>query len=198
MTTATNARTVLDLFDRACAANPSRCALDIPGEPSVRLTYAELDLLARRVTAAVAPHAARDAVVAVALPRTDPLLYASVLGIMRAGAAYVAIDPAFPARQAAAILSDAGASALVATRSRAQEITDLGAGIALLSPEALASTAPAHAERFWLVDPLDGTREFAAGRDNFAVNIGLVVAGRAMLGAVALPSSASPHRRCIS
>ena len=43
--------------------------------------------------------------------------------------------------------------------------------------EVAAGTAPAHAERFWLVDPLDGTREFAAGRDNFAVNIGLVVAG---------------------
>jgi 3'(2'), 5'-bisphosphate nucleotidase len=55
--------------------------------------------------------------------------------------------------------------------------------------EVAAGTAPAHAERFWLVDPLDGTREFAAGRDNFAVNIGLVVAGRAMLGAVALPAT---------
>ena len=55
--------------------------------------------------------------------------------------------------------------------------------------EVAAGTAPAHAERFWLVDPLDGTREFAAGRDNFAVNIGLVEAGRAVLGAVALPAS---------
>ncbi|OYW09179.1 MAG: 3'(2'),5'-bisphosphate nucleotidase CysQ, partial [Acidiphilium sp. 37-67-22] len=32
-------------------------------------------------------------------------------------------------------------------------------------------------QRFWLVDPLDGTREFAAGRDEFAVCIGLVVDG---------------------
>jgi 3'(2'), 5'-bisphosphate nucleotidase len=43
--------------------------------------------------------------------------------------------------------------------------------------------------RFWSVDPLDGTREFAAGRDHFTVNIGLVVDGRAYLGAVALPAS---------
>jgi len=43
--------------------------------------------------------------------------------------------------------------------------------------------------RFWSVDPLDGTREFAAGRDHFTVNIGLVVDGRAWLGAVALPAS---------
>lgn len=42
---------------------------------------------------------------------------------------------------------------------------------------------------FWLVDPLDGTREFAAGRDEFAVNVGLVRAGVPLLGAVALPAS---------
>ena len=41
---------------------------------------------------------------------------------------------------------------------------------------------------FWLVDPLDGTREFAAGTDDFTVNIGLVRDGVAVLGAVALPA----------
>lgn len=41
---------------------------------------------------------------------------------------------------------------------------------------------------YWLVDPLDGTREFAAGRDDFTVNIGLVRNGRAVLGAMALPA----------
>jgi 3'(2'), 5'-bisphosphate nucleotidase len=44
-------------------------------------------------------------------------------------------------------------------------------------------------ERFWLVDPLDGTREFAAGRDEFAVCIGLIAEGRPALGAVALPAT---------
>ena len=43
--------------------------------------------------------------------------------------------------------------------------------------------------RFWLVDPLDGTREFAGGHDSFAVNIGLVDHGRPLLGAVALPAT---------
>ena len=41
---------------------------------------------------------------------------------------------------------------------------------------------------YWLVDPLDGTREFAAGRDEFTVNIGLVRNGRPALGVVALPA----------
>lgn len=43
-------------------------------------------------------------------------------------------------------------------------------------------------EEYWLVDPLDGTREFAAGRDDFTVNIGLVRGDRAVLGAMALPA----------
>ncbi|WP_439599201.1 3'(2'),5'-bisphosphate nucleotidase CysQ family protein [Falsiroseomonas sp.] len=42
--------------------------------------------------------------------------------------------------------------------------------------------------RFWLVDPLDGTRDFAAGLEGYAVNIGLVEDGRPVLGAVALPA----------
>jgi 3'(2'), 5'-bisphosphate nucleotidase len=41
---------------------------------------------------------------------------------------------------------------------------------------------------FWLVDPLDGTREFTAGRETFTVNIGLVHQKRVVLGAVALPA----------
>ena len=53
-----------------------------------------------------------------------------------------------------------------------------------------AGTAPTDPGRvFWLVDPLDGTREFAAGRDNFTVNVGLVEDGRPLLGAVAVPAT---------
>ena len=48
-------------------------------------------------------------------------------------------------------------------------------------------TEPARA--FWLVDPLDGTREFTAGHDEFAVNIGLVRDGRPVLGIVAIPAA---------
>ena len=42
----------------------------------------------------------------------------------------------------------------------------------------------------WFVDPLDGTRDFAAGRDSFCVNIGLVREAVPVLGAVALPATA--------
>jgi 3'(2'), 5'-bisphosphate nucleotidase len=49
---------------------------------------------------------------------------------------------------------------------------------------------PAVAERFWLVDPLDGTREFAAGRDEYVVCIALIEAGRPVLGVLAAPAQA--------
>ena len=54
--------------------------------------------------------------------------------------------------------------------------------------EIAAGHVPAQADSFWCVDPLDGTREFSAGRDDFAVCIGLVRAGRAVLGVVGAPA----------
>ena len=41
---------------------------------------------------------------------------------------------------------------------------------------------------FWLVDPLDGTREFTAGSDEFTVNIGLIRDGVPVLGVVGVPA----------
>ncbi|HWL80161.1 MAG TPA: 3'(2'),5'-bisphosphate nucleotidase CysQ [Roseomonas sp.] len=54
-----------------------------------------------------------------------------------------------------------------------------------VSGGALLAASP----RYWLVDPLDGTREFAAGRAEFTVNIGLIEGGRPKLGAVAIPAT---------
>jgi len=60
-------------------------------------------------------------------------------------------------------------------------------GFAVVSEEAgmLCSALP---DRFVLVDPLDGTREFVAGRDEFTVNVAIVVGGRPQLGVVAAPA----------
>jgi len=43
------------------------------------------------------------------------------------------------------------------------------------------------ASRVWVVDPLDGTREYSEGRDDFAVHVALVIDGLPMVGAVSLP-----------
>lgn len=63
------------------------------------------------------------------------------------------------------------------------------ASIPVIAEEEVAAGLETEAgSEFWLVDPLDGTREFAAGNENFTVNIGLVRGGVAVLGAVALPA----------
>ncbi len=43
------------------------------------------------------------------------------------------------------------------------------------------------ADRFWLIDPLDGTRDFIAGRAAYSVNIGLIDGGVPVLGLVLSP-----------
>ena len=42
--------------------------------------------------------------------------------------------------------------------------------------------------RYFLVDPLDGTREFIAGRDEYTINIALIVGGTPRLGIVTAPA----------
>ncbi|KAB5622727.1 3'(2'),5'-bisphosphate nucleotidase CysQ [Pseudomonas putida] len=43
--------------------------------------------------------------------------------------------------------------------------------------------------RWWLVDPLDGTKEFIAGSEEFTVNIALVERGEVVFGVVSMPTS---------
>jgi len=59
---------------------------------------------------------------------------------------------------------------------------------AVLSEEGVDDTARLSAERVWIVDPLDGTREYGeAGRTDWAVHVALVMAGEVVAAAVALP-----------
>jgi 3'(2'), 5'-bisphosphate nucleotidase len=53
------------------------------------------------------------------------------------------------------------------------------------SAEALSLPTPDG--RVWIVDPLDGTREYSEGRDDWAVHVALAVDGSPTVGAVALP-----------
>ena len=59
---------------------------------------------------------------------------------------------------------------------------------ALLSEEEKDSPERLEAARVWIVDPVDGTREFAEGREDWAIHVGLAVDGVATAGAVALPA----------
>ncbi|MGE0212861.1 MAG: 3'(2'),5'-bisphosphate nucleotidase CysQ, partial [Parvibaculaceae bacterium] len=54
--------------------------------------------------------------------------------------------------------------------------------------EATASDIPLVGERFFLVDPLDGTKEFLSGNGEFTINIALIEGGEPVLGVVHAPA----------
>ncbi len=58
----------------------------------------------------------------------------------------------------------------------------------VLSEESRDDPGRCAASRVWIVDPLDGTREYAEGRDDWAVHVALAIDGRPATGAVAIPS----------
>ena len=61
-------------------------------------------------------------------------------------------------------------------------------GVPVIAEEELAAgRIPAHGDTFFLVDPLDGTKEFVRGGDDYTVNIGLIVGDRPLLGVVHQP-----------
>lgn len=57
----------------------------------------------------------------------------------------------------------------------------------VLSEEETADPARLKQSRVWIVDPLDGTREYGEGRSDWAVHIALAIDGKPAVGAVALP-----------
>ena len=78
---------------------------------------------------------------------------------------------------------DREADDLIHERLRAARPDDF-----ILSEETLDDQRRCSASRVWVVDPLDGTRDYAEGLDDWAVHVGLAVDGLPVTGAVALPT----------
>lgn len=57
----------------------------------------------------------------------------------------------------------------------------------LLSEESKDTAERLTKDRVWIIDPVDGTREYGEARSDWAVHVGLAINGEAMIGAVALP-----------
>lgn len=123
------------------------------------------------------------------LPSLDALLPAVEIAAREAGRAILAVyDTDFSVQHKA----DASPVTEADTRAEAcilPALARLTPGIPIVSEEAASQgPVPAVAERFWLVDPLDGTKEFIARNGEFTVNIALVVGGRPVLGVVFAPA----------
>lgn len=107
-----------------------------------------------------------------------------------AGADIMAIYDAGPT----AVMHKADDSPLTAADLAAH--TRIVAGLQALTPDTpivseegcVPDETARAAERFWLVDPLDGTKEFVARNGEFTVNIALIEQGRPVLGVVTVPA----------
>lgn len=70
-------------------------------------------------------------------------------------------------------------------------------GAAWISEESDQSQDRLAHEFAWIVDPIDGTREFASGVPEFSISVGLSRNGQAVLGIVALPASGEIIAGCV-
>jgi 3'(2'), 5'-bisphosphate nucleotidase len=70
-----------------------------------------------------------------------------------------------------------------------RHLAELDPGVLVVAEEdAERASAADAADRFWLVDPLDGTKEFVGRSHEFTINIALIEAGHPVLGVVFAPA----------
>lgn len=77
---------------------------------------------------------------------------------------------------------------LAADHTIVEGLTRLTPHVSLLSEERVHLATPPYKDSFFLIDPLDGTKEFVAGRNEFTVNVALVTQGVPLLGIVGAPA----------
>ncbi|MDP6761667.1 MAG: LLM class flavin-dependent oxidoreductase [Planctomycetota bacterium] len=133
---------VHELFEAQVARTPDACALVFADE---RLTYRELDERAGRLAAHLTTlGAGPDRLVGLHLERSVDLVVA-LLGVLKSGAAYLPLDPAYPADRLAFMLRDSRAPLVLTTRALAEGLPAGEARIVHLDGQAqeIAAAAPA-------------------------------------------------------
>ncbi len=110
------------LFEATCDASPDRVALSFT---KAQITYGRLEAAANQVAHLLRSRGVgRGGRVGVLLNRSARM-YAAVLGILKCGAGFVPLDPAFPPDRVAYIAEDAGLAALLTTSDFTPSLKDL-------------------------------------------------------------------------
>ncbi|MCP2163250.1 non-ribosomal peptide synthase domain TIGR01720/amino acid adenylation domain-containing protein [Goodfellowiella coeruleoviolacea] len=140
--------TLPDLFDAQVARTPERTALVCQ---DTELSYAELAAGANRLAhRLIRAGAGPEQVVAIAVPRSAAMITA-VLGVLKAGAAYLPIDPDHPDQRVSTVLAEAAPVAVVTVSALADRLPwPPGTRLVLLDADAgdpPPRTAPTDADR---------------------------------------------------
>ncbi|MEV6118884.1 amino acid adenylation domain-containing protein, partial [Streptomyces sp. NPDC052109] len=123
------------LFEAQAARTPDAVAVSADG---VEVSYGELDARANRLARLLLAHGVgAESVVGVCLERGVELIVA-LLAVLKAGGAYLPIDPVYPADRVAFTIGDAGAGLVLTTRDTAQRLTGSGATLVTMDDPAVA------------------------------------------------------------
>ena len=129
---------------------------------------------------ALPPVIDRDAAAALIGPLTDL--------VIRAGAAILAVNRSVMKIDGKSDGSPVTEADLAADRIIAEGLARLVPQVPSLSEERVQLARLPYKGSFFLIDPLDGTKEFVAGRNEFTVNLALVSDGTPLLGIVGAPA----------
>ncbi|MEY9882843.1 MULTISPECIES: 3'(2'),5'-bisphosphate nucleotidase CysQ family protein [unclassified Bradyrhizobium] len=108
--------------------------------------------------------------------------------VVKAGEAILAVNRAAMRIEGKPDGSPVTEADLAADRIIADGLAQLAGDVPTLSEERAQLASPPFQGSFFLIDPLDGTKEFVAGRDEFTVNLALVTSGEPLLGIVSAPA----------
>ncbi|GIE99514.1 non-ribosomal peptide synthetase [Paractinoplanes rishiriensis] len=137
-----SSRTVPELFEAQAARRPDAVAVEAGTD---RLTYRELNAWANRIAHWLLAHGAGpERLAALAVSRSTGQI-AALLGIAKAGAAYVAVDPAHPPERIAALLRDAEPVAVLLSDDQTAAVPDVPGPVRLVvDTAALLDAQPEH------------------------------------------------------
>jgi 3'(2'), 5'-bisphosphate nucleotidase len=108
--------------------------------------------------------------------------------VIRAGTAILAVNRAAMRIEGKLDGSPVTEADLAADRIIAEGLARIAPQVPALSEERVNLAKSPYTGSFFLIDPLDGTKEFVAGRDEFTVNLALVTNGTPLLGIIGAPA----------